>query len=142
MKAVRAALWPLRERAQQMTTPEMLERLDADLGPLGLVKTGDLLQRWRLPALQLARAGTARQWQKLLEQHPPEHRHLALYAAAAWITRTLVLAEALERSDLAELPKKWAADRALSLVEEVEEDRLWLWPFESEPPWPLWDEED
>jgi hypothetical protein len=142
MKSVRAALWPLRVRAQQMATPEMLERLETDLGLLGLTRTGDMLHRWRPPALQLARAGTARQWQKLLDQHPVEQRHLVLYATAAWITRTLVLAESLEQSDLAALPQKWAADQTLSLVEAVEGDEAWLWPFESEPPWPLSDDEE
>ena len=141
MKGVRAALCPLLERAQAMVTPEMQQRLHAKFGPMGPTQTKLWLHQIRPVALQLARAGTARQWQTLLEERPSEIRPLVLYAATAWITRAIVLAEHLEHRDLANLPKKWAAEQALGLLDDVESDEAWLWPFDTDSPWPDRDEE-
>ncbi|MDH4745888.1 hypothetical protein OMP43_17825 [Sphingomonas sp. CBMAI 2297] len=142
MKAVRAALGPLLERAQGMVPPQMQQQLRAELGPMGSAKVTLYLHQMRPAALELARVGPAREWKKLLDEHASEARHLVLYAATAWIARAVVMAEYLERADLANLPKKWAAEQTLRMVENVEGDEGWLWPFNSDSPWPEWEDEE
>jgi len=53
--------------------------------------------------------------------------------------RTLAHMEYLEGFD-PDLPKRWAGEQALRLVDDFESDETWLWPFESTSPWP--DEDD
>lgn len=145
MNAVRAALWPLLEKARKAVTPEMQHALRNELASLKPSIVALTLQAWRPLAVELAETKNARDQTALIDRHAPTKPHWALYAQAAWIARTLALAEYLERSDLAIQPRKWAAGAALRLLDEFEGDTAWLWPFESEPPWPGeddWDEDE
>lgn len=142
MRTVRAALWPMLERARNSVTPELEVRLHAELKQLSPHMVAHALQLWRPVAMELARASKARERQALIDRYASDKAHWALYAQAAWIARTIALAEYLESADLAILPKKWAGQQALSMVDDFEADESWLWPFESEPPWPDEDEDD
>lgn len=145
MKTVRAALWPMLEKARKAVTPEMEDALRTELAPLKPSIVAFTLQSWRPLAIKLAETKNARELKVLIDSHAATKPHWALYAQAAWIARTLALAEYLERSDLAMQPRKWAAGAALRLLDEFEGDIAWLWPFESESPWPGeddWDEDE
>lgn len=145
MKTVRAALWPKLEKARKAVNPEMERALRGELAPLQPSTVAFTLQGWRRLAIELAETNNAQELKALVDSHAGTKPHWALYAQAAWITRTLALAEYLERSDLAMQPRKWAAGAALRLLDEFEGDTAWLWPFESESPWPGendWDEEE
>lgn len=136
MKTVRVALWPMLEKARKAVTPEIEQALRNELAPLQPSIVAFTLQAWRPLAIELAATKNARELKVLIDSHAATKPHWALYAQAAWIARTLALAEDLERSDLAMQPRKWAAGAALRLVNEFEGDIAWIWPFESESPWP------
>lgn len=142
MKAVFAALLPQLETVRHEVTSDMQDQLRRELAPLGELRTTILLQNWRAFALDLVKDGTARQRKKKVEQLPPEKRHLAHYAAAAWLARALVLAQHMEQADLPMMPKKWAGNAMLGVVGDFESDEDWLWPFDSPSPWPDEDEKD
>lgn len=102
---------------------------------LGKDEVVKALHDLRSDALELAGAKSARDRQKVIARFEQAKPYLLFYAAAAWTARTLALAENLERADLAVLPKKWAGEQALMLMDEFEGDDEWLWPFDSDPPW-------
>jgi hypothetical protein len=124
-----------------MMSAEEQQLLYAELAPLNRIQTAVLLQAWRPIGIAIARAKTATARKAILKEFAGRKRLLALYSAAAWTVRTIALAEYMERSELVAMPRKWAADTALNLLDEFEGDENWLWPFESDPPWEL-DEED
>ena len=136
MKTVRTALWPMLEKARKAVTPDMEHALRTELAPLKPSIVAFTLQSWRPLAIELAETKNARERKILIDSQAATKPHWALYAQAAWIARTLALAEHLERSDLAVQPRKWAGGVALRLLYEFEGDIAWLWPFESESPWP------
>lgn len=142
MKTVRSALLHIVERSRSEIPPEMETLLFGQLGLLGKEKVVSLLQIWRPIALQLARTKSARERRNLIQQWAAEKPYWPLYATAAWTTRTVALAEYLERADLSALPKVWAEEQALLLMEDFEDNETWLWPFDSEPPWEEDDDND
>lgn len=142
MKNVRSALWPILERCQAEIPPDMESVLSHQFSVLGKEGVLGILHAFRPFALQLARVKAKRDRQKLIDEVAPDNPQWLLYAAVAWTARTLALAEYLERADLAIMPKKWAGEQALSMLDDFEGDETWLWPFESEPPWPDDDDED
>lgn len=142
MQNVRSALWPILERCRADVPPDIEARLFDQLGSIGKARTTEILHAYRPIALELAGTKAARERQKLVNELALERPYLVFYAAAAWTARTLALAESLERADLAILPKKWAGEQALSMINDFEDDETWLWPFESESPWPDDDDED
>jgi hypothetical protein len=142
MKNVRSALWLILERCQADIPPEMEDLLSNQFGVLGKEHALGILHAFRPFALQLAKSTAKRERQKLVEEFASDNPQWLLYAAAAWTARALALAEYLERADLAIMPKKWAGEQALSMIDDFEADESWLWPFDSEPPWPEDDGED
>jgi hypothetical protein len=133
------------EKARKAVTPEMEDALRTELAPLKPSIVAFTLQSWRPLAIKLAETKNARELKVLIDSHAATKPHWALYAQAAWIARALALAEYLERSDLAMQPRQWAGGVALRLLDEFEGDTAWLWPFESESPWPSeddWDEDE
>lgn len=136
MKTVRAALWPMPEKARRAVTPEMEHTLRTEFAPLKPSIVAYTLQAWRPLAVELAEAKGTRERRDLIDRHAATKPQWALYAQAAWLARALALAEHMERTDLAIQPKKWAGHAALNLLDEFEADLAWLWPFESESPWP------
>ncbi len=122
-------------------TPDLEAQLAAELAPQEKRRVAHTLQLWRPLAMELMRTTSARERQQLIERYAAGRPHWAFYAVAAWITRTLALAEHLERADLAIQPKKWAAMAALNCVDDFEADDAWLWPFETESPWPEQDDD-
>ena len=142
MKNVRSALWPILERCRADVPPDTQFLLFDQLGSIGKTRTTEILHAYRPIALELAGTKAARERQKLVSELALERPYLVFYAAAAWTARTLALAEYVERTDLAILPKKWPGEQALSMMNEFEDDETWLWPFDSEPPWPDDDEDE
>lgn len=140
MKTVRSALWPLIEKARHCVTPEFEAQLRAELSPLQPHVVAHTLQLWRPLAMEMARTSKTRERQALIDKYAPDKAHWALYAHVAWMARTIALLENLERADLEIQPKKWAANAALDCVDEFENDQVWLWPFDSNSPWPDADE--
>ncbi len=94
-----------------------------------------MLRVWRPVAIDLAQAKTARERRVLLDQFASNAPDFAHYAAAAWIARTLALTEYLEGFE-PDIPRQWAGAHAFSLMNDFEGDETWLWPFDSESPWP------
>ncbi|CAH0498165.1 hypothetical protein [Novosphingobium sp. CECT 9465] len=142
MKTVRAALWPVLERAKAEISPDMMPMLFGQLASLGKDKTMAMLELWRPLGLHLARTSSARERKKFIEQIGAEQPYWPLYATVAWTARTLALTEYLERADLAAQPKKWAGDQALLLMDDFYEDDAWLWPFDGEVPWEETDDDE
>jgi hypothetical protein len=141
MKTVRSALWNLLEELRGAISAEQISNLQDDLQKLDKTQLITRLDIMREVGIELAQTHGKQKRQKLIRELPPVHQGWALYAAAAWTVRALALAEYLERADLALMPRKWAADAALSLVADFEKDQTWLWPFDGEPPWAEDDED-
>lgn len=142
MQNVRTAVWPILNSLRVMMSAEEQATLHAELGQLKKLQAAALLHAWRPIGIDIARAKTATARKAILQDFTGRKRMWALYSAAAWAVRTIALAEYMERSDLAAMPKKWAADAALELLDEYEADESWLWPFESDPPWEFDEEND
>lgn len=101
----------------------------------GKHRVRDFLQEVRDDALGIATASSKAALARKIAGRGNENRILGAYAAVAWAARALVLVETLEHNDL-DVPSKSAADAALRCLREFEGHDVWLWPFESEPPWP------
>lgn len=91
--------------------------------------------------LDIAKATSNRALTQKLAEWGGDDRLLTLYGAVAWAARALVLAELLEQFD-PDLPAKWAADATLRWLDDFEAEEVWLWPFESDHPWPEDDGEE
>jgi hypothetical protein len=91
--------------------------------------------------LNIAKAANRTELKAKLTEFDSPDELLTRYTAVAWAARALVFAELLERFD-PDLPEKWAAQSALTWLSDFESEEVWLWPFESPPPWPDDDDEN
>ncbi len=130
----KARLMETLEQLRKQAEPH-LEVLRRDLLALGVEGAQQFLRENLEIGLTVARAG--RQRRQTVAQYPPDQQPWALYAAAAWTAKAVVLLEQLEILQLEpRFPAKFAGEATLTLVGRYEnEDELWVWPFEGFSPW-------